>query len=357
MTDRIERLYRCMDEQQAEAVIVSDGCNMRYLSGFSGATGYLYVSRARRVILTDSRYTTQAQEESTDFEVLEINRQAGYPVSLAKMVSEDGVKSIGFEDRVMIYSDAVELQKELPPVTWLPLGEALNNLRKIKTAEELRCIAQAEHIGDLAFSHILTVLKPGITELEVAAELEGYMKRCGAEALSFDTIVASGYHSAMPHAAPSAKKIEAGDFVTMDYGCKYNGYCSDMTRTVVVGKASEKQKEIYNIVLEAQLTSLAAVQPGKTGAEIDKIARDIIGKAGYGDYFGHGLGHSVGLFIHEEPRLSPAGNEILQPGMTVTVEPGIYLPGVGGVRIEDLTAVTENGYENFASSPKELIEI
>ena len=213
MTDRIERLYRCMEEQQAEAVIVSDGCNMRYLSGFSGATGYLYVSRARRVILTDSRYTTQAQEESTDFEVLEINRQAGYPVSLAKMVSEDGVKSIGFENRVMIYSDAVELQKELPPVTWLPLGEALNNLRKIKTAEELRCIAQAEHIGDLAFSHILTVLKPGITELEVAAELEGYMKRCGAEALSFDTIVASGYHSAMPHAAPSAKKIEAGDFV------------------------------------------------------------------------------------------------------------------------------------------------
>ncbi len=357
MTERMERLMKCMEEQKTEGILVSDGCNMRYLSGFSGATGYLYISGKQQVILTDSRYTTQAKEESKGFEVLEISQGAGYPELIAGLIRDDGIGSLGFEDDVMIYSETVRLQKALPPVQWKPLGAALNDLRVIKSQEELEYIAMAEHIGDVAFSHILEILRPGMTELEVAVELESCMKRNGADSLAFDTIVASGYHSAMPHATPSEKKLENGDFVTMDYGCRYKGYCSDMTRTVVIGHASEQQKEIYGIVLEAQTAALSKVRAGLTGAEIDKIARDIIRNAGYGDYFGHGLGHSVGLFIHEEPRLSPTGTAVLRAGMTETVEPGIYVPGVGGVRIEDLVAVTEDGCRNLTFSPKNLIEV
>lgn len=357
MTERMERLMACLKEQGTDAVLVADGCNMRYLSGFSGATGYLYVSEKHQVILTDSRYTTQAKGESCGFEVTEVSGVAGYTEAIGKLMTEDGIGSLGFEDQVMIYADVAGLQKELPPVQWKALGSSLNDLRMIKTEEELAYIERAQHIGDEAFSHILTVLRPGMTELEVAAELEGYMKRHGATGLSFDTIVASGIHSAMPHATPSEKKLENGDFLTMDFGCLYKGYCSDMTRTVVIGKASEQQRELYQVVLSAQEAALAVIREGLTGEEVDKAARDIIRNAGYGDYFGHGLGHSVGLFIHEEPRLSPSGHTVLKRGMTETVEPGIYLPGVGGVRIEDLVAVTENGCRNFTNSPKNLIEI
>ena len=200
-------------------------------------------------------------------------------------------------------------------------------------------------------------MKPGMTELEAAAELEYLMKQEGAEDLSFNTIVASGLNSSMPHAIPGTKQFEKGDFITFDFGCKYKGYCSDMTRTVVLGKASDKQKEIYNVVLKAQLAGLDALKAGKSGASVDKVARDIIADAGYGEYFGHGLGHSVGLFIHENPRLSPSDDTILKENMIETVEPGIYVPGLGGVRIEDMVVVTKEGHINLAHSPKELIEL
>jgi len=357
MTDRIERLMKCMEEQKLDAILVADGCNMRYLSGFSGETGYLYVSRDHKVILTDSRYTTQAKEESSGFDVQEISNSEGYAPLIAGLMYDDRPVSLGFEDQVMIYSDVVKLQEKLPETEWKGLGDALNDLRMIKTEEELSYISKAQQIGDEAFSHVLTILRPGITELEVAAELESYMKRHGASGLAFDTIAASGYHSAMPHATPSEKVLEYGDFLTMDYGCKYKGYCADMTRTVVIGKASEQQKEIYQVVLEAQMAALDTIHAGLTGAQVDKAARDIIKAAGYGQYFGHGLGHSVGLFIHEYPRISPMGQTILLPGMTATIEPGIYVPGVGGVRIEDLVVVTENGHRNLTSSPKKLLEI
>lgn len=357
MKDRIERLMNCMEEQKTDAVLVTDGCNMRYLSGFSGETGYLYISGKRKVILTDSRYTTQAKEESREFEVQEISQSAGYQELIGALMRADEIRSLGFEDQVMIYADAVKLQKGLPRAEWKGLRGALDELRLIKSEEELACIARAEQIGDEAFSHILNVLHAGMTELEVAVELESYMKRNGASALAFDTIAASGIHSAMPHATPSGKKLENGDFLTMDYGCKYKGYCSDMTRTVVIGKADSRQREIYQVVLEAQQAALAVIREGITGAEVDRVARDRIRDAGYGEYFGHGLGHSVGLFIHEEPRLSPSGHTVLKKGMTETVEPGIYIPGVGGVRIEDLVEVTQEGYRNLTSSPKQLIEI
>jgi Xaa-Pro aminopeptidase len=218
-------------------------------------------------------------------------------------------------------------------------------------------IKKAEAIGDAAFSEILPYIKPGTTELEVAARLEFIMKMKGVQNLSFPSIVASGINSSMPHAVPSQKKIETGDFVTLDFGCTCEGYCSDMTRTVVVGKASDKHKEVYQLVLEAQMAALDFIKAGYQGKEIDKVARDIIYKAGYEGCFGHGLGHSVGLNVHENPRLSPMEEEIIQEGMTETVEPGIYIKGFGGVRIEDLVVVTGTGCENFTHSPKNLIEL
>lgn len=240
---------------------------------------------------------------------------------------------------------------------WLPLENQINAIRRIKTPEELECLAKAEAVGDAAFADILKILKPGMTELDTAAELEYSMKKHGAQGFSFDTIIASGLNSSMPHAVPGTRRLENGDFVTMDFGCVIDGYCSDMTRTVVLGKAGEKQKEIYNTVLRAQTEALAVLKAGMKGSEVDAAARNIIRDAGYGEYFGHGLGHSVGLYIHEEPRLSPTDDTVLEENMIETVEPGIYVPGFGGVRIEDMVVVTADGCRNLAHSPKELIEL
>lgn len=351
-----ERVIGVLDKLNLDAVLVSDGYNMRYISGFTGATGYLYVSRNRSVIITDFRYTIQANRESNGFEVIEIGK-GGYVAALNDLLDADKVERLGFEDDNLLYASYSSLNEKLHKKEMVPVKDELTKLRIVKTAEELENIKMAEHIGDLAFTKILEVIKPGMTELEVAAYLEFFMKTNGAQGLSFDTIVASGVNSSMPHATPSAKKIELGDFVTMDFGCLYNGYCSDMTRTIVVGKASAEQKDIYNTVLKAQLAALEAIHAGVIGKDIDKIARDIIDSTKYKGCFGHGLGHSVGLFIHEEPRFSSAEESVILANVTETVEPGIYIKDFGGVRIEDLVVVTEDGYINFTQSEKQLIEL
>lgn len=353
MEKKIERL---LDTLQMDAMLVTDPYNMRYLSGFRGGEGVLYLSGTQKVLITDSRYT-QAAEEETDFCVKEENRVHKRTKLLKKCMEQDGAEILGYEDRSMLCAEFAHLKDAFSTVTWKPLEDSLENLRQIKTPEELQALRKAESIGDAAFAVILNELKPGMTELEVAARLEYEMKSRGAQGTSFDTIVASGLHSSMPHAIPDEKKLATGDFITMDFGCIYKGYCSDMTRTVVLGKANEKQKEIYQLVLRAQEAALHGICAGACCCDVDQIARDIIKQAGYGEYFGHGLGHSVGLFIHERPALSPADQTVLQPNMIETVEPGIYIPGFGGVRIEDLVVVTENGYENLTKSPKELIEL
>ena len=313
----------------------------------------------QRVLVTDSRYTEQAGKES-DFTVIEENMGHKREQILLECIQKEEKASgfaMGYEDQSLLCAQFDKLKAALPVEVWVPLGGAVDALRRIKTDEELEYIARAEAIGDQAFAAVLKKIQPGMTELQLAAELEYEMKKAGAEGTSFSTIVASGLNSSMPHAIPGTKKLEEGDFITMDFGCLVNGYCSDMTRTVVLGKASEKQKEIYQVVLKAQLAALDAIREGVTGKSVDKVARDIIADAGYGDCFGHGLGHSVGLFIHENPRLSPSDDTVLLAGMTETVEPGIYVPGFGGVRIEDTVVVTKDGHRNLASSPKELIEI
>ena len=357
MQIRYEKLAKLLEEKKLDAVLVSDGYNMRYLSGFTGATGYLLITKNSRTLFTDSRYTIAAAAQAPDYTVIEVDSSRDYCAAINKVLEAEKILSVGFEALKVSYREYELLKNRLAAKELVPLNDELARLRRIKTAEEIELHRHAEHIGDIAFEEVLHHIRPGVTELEIAAKLEYIMKLNGADKLSFESIVAAGVNSSKPHAEPGHRKIEKGDFVTMDFGCVYNGYCSDMTRTVVVGKADKKQKEIYSTVLKAQLEVLSMLKPGLPGREYDKVARDIIYNAGYEGYFGHGLGHSVGLEIHENPRFSMIEEEIIEAGMIMTVEPGIYIPEFGGVRIEDMVVITEDGYENFAHSNKELIEL
>lgn len=357
MKIRQEKLQKLLQEKKLDAILISDGYNMRYLSGFTGATGYLLITKNSRTLFTDSRYTIAATAQAPEFHVVEVDAGRDYCRFLNEILEAEQIKVLGFESLQMRYNTYEVLKARLSVKELVPLTNEVARLRRIKTAEEIALHREAEHIGDIAFEEILKEIQPGKTELEIAAKLEYIMKMNGADKLSFDSIVATGVNSSKPHAEPGHRKVQAGDFLTMDFGCVYQGYCSDMTRTIVVGKASEKQKEIYNTVLKAQLAVLDMLKPGLPGKAYDKVARDIIYGAGYEGYFGHGLGHSVGLEIHEDPRFSMVEEDIIESGMIMTVEPGIYLPEFGGVRIEDMVVLTEDGYENFTHSRKELIEL
>lgn len=355
--DKIKRADKALEivSDCADAVLVHNLCNIRYISGFANDTAVLYISRNRKILLTDFRYLFQAKSEAKAFETVEITGN-GYAKRIAELVKADMVKRLAFEDGELSFRQYSEYNREID-AELVPIGESLSELRKVKNAEEIELIAKAEAIGDKAFSEIIKIIRPGMTELEAATKLEYIMKSEGAEGLSFDTIAASGINSSMPHAMPSLKPIEHGDFLTMDFGCRYKGYCSDMTRTVVVGKASDRQRNIYETVLKAQLAVLKTIKSGVSGKEMDGIARNIIDEAGYKGCFGHSLGHSLGLYIHEEPRCSAKSEDILGVNMLMTVEPGIYVEGFGGVRIEDLVVIEENSCRNLTFSPKELIEL
>jgi Xaa-Pro aminopeptidase len=354
--DNYKRIHEILDKNKIDAVLISNGNNMRYISGFAGETGYLYISRKRHAVITDFRYTYQAEAEAEGYEIITIDNN-GYEAAINDIIRTENVKRLGFEAEDMLYSRYLGLMDKLEIKELVPIGNDITRLRRIKTPRELEYIRKAEEIGDKVFEEMLGIIKPGMTELEISARIEFLLKMKGGERTSFPAIVASGVNSSMPHAVPTAKRVETGDFLTMDFGCVYNGYCSDMTRTIVIGKATDKQKEIYRLVLDAQQAALDFIKAGLKGKEIDKVARDLIYAAGYEGCFGHGLGHSLGLFIHEEPRLSPLEEEIIESGMVETVEPGIYVRGFGGVRIEDLVAVTEQGCINFTKSDKQLIEL
>ncbi len=353
MNQTIQNILR---DKQLDALILSNPNNIRYVSGYCGDTGVLYMTAKGSTVLTDFRYIYQAKAEAKDSECIDIASE-GYAEVLQRLFARDGVKRVGYEAEHLLCSELVQWKKKTGEAEYIDVEEPLELLRIIKSAQEFNLIRHAEHIGDLAFTEILEFLKPGVSELEIAARLEFSMKMHGASGNSFAPIVASGVNSSMPHAVPTEKKIEAGDFVTMDFGCIYKGYCSDMTRTVVVGKANEEQKKIYATVLLAQQTVLDRLRPGMTGIEIDAIARSIIDDAGYKGCFGHGLGHGVGLNIHESPRASMKYCKTIDAGMTLTVEPGIYINNFGGVRIEDLGGMTSDGFENFTFSPKQLMEL
>nr|WP_200793454.1 Xaa-Pro peptidase family protein [Caminicella sporogenes] len=353
MNNKVNNFRKKIIEKGLDAAVVYKPQNRRYLSGFTGTAGYVVITRDRNIFITDFRYVEQASKQCKGFEIIKHSNEK----SLYDILNNLQIKKLGFEEDFVTFLQYREFEEKLNNIELVPLNGIINDLRKIKTEDEIENIRKAASIADMAFKHICSVLKPGITEWEISLELENFMKRQGASGTSFESIVASGKRSALPHGVASQKIIEKGDFVTLDFGCVYNGYCSDMTRTVVIGKATERQREIYEIVLQAQKAALENIRAGITGFEVDKIARDIITNKGYGEYFGHGLGHGVGLEVHENPRLSPLGKDTLEENMVVTDEPGIYIPDFGGVRIEDLVVVKKDGCELLSKSPKDLIEI
>ena len=359
MHHRVERLRDYMKKENIDGMLIASKANRRYLSGFSGSNAMLYISLGKQQLITDFRYIEQVKQECPDFECVD-QAQLGQLKTAMMLAERDKAKRMGFEAQHITYSEFVDMST-YQSFEWIPTTHVVENLRQIKDSEEISKLREAERIGDLAFKAIIPFIeaswKEGLTENAIALKLEQVMRQNGATGLSFDTIVATGAKSSLPHAQPSEEKLKKGDFVVMDFGCIYKGYCSDMTRTVVIGEASSKHLEIYEIVLRAQKAALEGIRIGLKGSEVDAIARQIIMEAGYGDCFGHGLGHSVGLEIHESPRFSPLENTLIQPGMIMTVEPGIYVPGFGGVRIEDMIVVKEQGIENLTHSPKELIII
>ena len=339
-----------------EAYLVSSPENRRYLTEFSSTDGFLIVTKKEAVFLTDSRYIEAARNQVKGCsEITQLNSVSS---QLPEYITKLGIEKLFTESTKLTVEDYNRISKIATcRVSAEKTDAEINNLRRKKSEEEKNCIVRAQRIAERAFEHILGFISTEKTEKEIALELDFFMLRNGAEAISFETIAVSGANSSMPHGVPSEKKIENGDFITMDYGAVINGYHSDMTRTVAVGQVSTKQAQIYETVLNAQLASLAVLKDGISGFDADKAARDIIVSAGYGDYFGHGTGHGVGIEIHEEPRLSPKTDKILCEGDIVTVEPGIYLPGEFGVRIEDMAFITKNSAENLTKSLKNLIII
>lgn len=357
MNHTIRNLECLLKAHQIDAAIITGENNIRYFSGFTSKDGILLVHPKSRCLITDFRYIEQAEMQCPDFQIIDAAGPKTIPFIKETLLTL-AAKNVWFEDNAIsfnTYSSYNEALKEY--IRLVPDQAVISGLRIIKSEDEVNYIREAAAISDKGFLHILDYIRPGISELDIALELEFFLRKNGSEGLAFPIISASGENGSLPHAEPSNKKLKKGEFLTLDFGSKVEGYCSDMTRTVSLGEADDKLKEIYEVTLQAQLKALESIGPDKTGIEVDKQARDYISSKGYGKYFGHGLGHGVGLNVHEAPTLSKRGDNILKPGMVVSCEPGIYLPGQGGVRIEDLVVITENGYENLVSSPKELIQL
>lgn len=342
--------------KSADGVLLSSPHNMRYFSGFSGDEGIALITSQKRILFTDSRYTEQATYETADkgFSVVET---ADPIADVGNEICAQALKEVLFEDKEMSVCQYNKLCEKSGKTKLVPSSQQLLELRMVKTDDELEKLARAEKIACDAFENVLGIIKPGISEIELALELENFMRRNGAEGIAFDTIAISGKNTSLPHGRPSGKLIEKGDFVTMDFGCVFEGYCSDITRTVVVGRASDEQRRIYETVKVAQQSALESICEGVLSSDADAVARKIIEKAGYGKNFGHSLGHGVGLLIHELPNLSPRSSVVLKENMVVTCEPGIYVPGFGGVRIEDMICVKKNGILNFTHAERGLLEL
>jgi Xaa-Pro aminopeptidase/Xaa-Pro dipeptidase len=346
MLDRVRAAFSALE---IGALWIAKPENIRYLSGFTAPKdAKLLVTTTDAVLYTDSRYIVQAKEESRV--PVHISRYEEVYAHAKPLIQ--GV-NVGFEADAVLYTQFNELLNGLE-TTLRPVTNIVEPLRAVKSGDELQQLRHAAQIADVALEHVLPMIRPGVRESDVALELEFEMRRLGADAAAFEIIVASGERGAMPHGTASHKEIRDGELVTIDWGALVHGYHSDCTRTVAVGEVSAELQKIYNVVLEAHRLGVAAVQPGAGCASIDAVARDFIKDAGYGDYFGHSLGHGVGLQVHEGPNLSwrAKPEQVLEPGNVVTVEPGIYVPGVGGVRIEDLVLVTDAGHEVLTHVPK-----
>ncbi len=353
---KLNRLRNKMKELSVDAVLVLDELNQHYLSEFAFTDGFLFVTKANAYLVTDFRYYEMALKGANkNFEILMPENRKEF---LKKVISENCIKSIGFEGGTLSYETYKRYVDEYPEVEFVNISDAIEVIRQIKTPDEIAKMQKAQDITDAALSSLLKMITPNMTEIDVALELEYAMRKGGADSFAFETIAVSGDASALPHGTPRNVKLKKG-FLTMDFGAKYQGYCADMTRTIVIGKADDEIKKLYNTVLKAQLSAIDYLKEGADCGKADKVARDIIDSVPeYKGAFGHSLGHSVGLFIHESPRLYSRGfGRKLNVGEILTVEPGIYLFGKYGCRIEDMVAIEKDGVHNFTHSTKDLIEI
>ena len=354
--NNIARIRQQLVERDLDAILIMDEKNQRYAAGFPFTDGAVLVGREKAWLITDSRYVEAAEKTVPDFvTVQQFDRSRRLLSILKEDLAEAKVQRLGAEEQKLSHSQYVNLERALG-MELQPAQELLTTLRASKNAEEIESLIRAQRISEKALEEVLQIIKPGMTEREVMAELVYHMLKNGSEGNSFDPIVVTGKNTSMPHGVPGDTVIREGDFVTMDFGSLKNGYCSDMTRTVAVGHATEEMRNIYAIVLEAQLAGIAAARSGIPGKVIDRAARDVIEKAGYGPYFGHGFGHSLGLDIHEPPMAGPTGEALMAEGDVCSAEPGIYLPGKFGVRIEDVMVLRADGAEVITKAPKkELI--
>lgn len=353
-TQRTDRFLALIKEAGAHGALVTKPSNIRWLSGYTGE-GMLVVGDDVRAIVTDFRYIEQAGQQAPAYTAHMISATVSHEAVAAKLVRDAGISILGFEGDAVTVQAFAKLEESMPGVRLVPENQMVEGLRVIKDESEIALIQKACDITSRAFEHIIGFIRPGLTELEVRFELENTMYRLGAEDIAFSTIIAAGANGALPHAIPGSRVIENGDMVTMDYGAKSGGYCADMTRTVAVGSLDPKKRRVYETVLEAQLRALDAIKPGAACRDVDGIARSYIDAQGYEGCFGHGLGHSLGLDIHENPRLNTTSEATLQEGTIMTDEPGIYIAGAYGCRIEDTVLVCGEGARRLTTATKDLI--
>ena len=347
---RLEKLRQALVEEDLDAILVSQPENRRYLSGFTGSSGMLLISAERAMLATDFRYYEQVEREAPDFELVRV--EGRLTDALPGLLAEARVQRLGFESQHLTVDQWHTFRQVSEGVEWVPLKGAVEKMRAVKDEAEIKALRRSTALTDAAFAHLLEVLDVGMTEREVAWEIESYMRTHGASKVAFDLIVAAGPNGALPHAKPGEHPIQPGEPIVIDIGCVLDGYCSDMTRTICLGQPSDKYLKVWDIVLRAQETAEAGIRAGVGSVEADALARDVIESAGYGEYFGHGLGHGVGLAVHELPRASRLADDVYEPGMALTVEPGIYLPGEFGVRIEDLVIIGEEGVQVLTATNK-----
>ena len=351
---RVDKLREAMGKCGADAALITSVENVTYYSGFSGNSSQLLITPGETYFFTDFRYTEQAEAE-TDFTVVETKATVRVQ-TIFDYAAKHGVKKLGIDLSDVSYTAFKAYLKHTAEENMVDLSSVVALQRTIKDADEIALIAKGAKHNDMLFDHMCKILKPGMSEMDIRAEIIYFMNRHGAD-IAFAPIVASGENSSLPHATPSDRKIQPGDFVTMDYGCRFGGYCSDFTRTVAISHMDKEQQKVYDVVKHAGDLALEALAAGKGAREIDAVARGTIAQAGYGESFGHGLGHGVGLLIHEAPTLNEFSDEVLADGMVVTIEPGIYLKERWGVRIEDLCVVKNGGCENLSSAPRDIIII
>lgn len=353
MNNRLAFLRDQLAEEGLDVILINQPENRRYLSGFTGSAGVLLISADDAVLAADFRYYEQVKAQAPDFRLAEVGYQ--FSEHLADLLSEMGARRVGFEASFVPVAMHHEWIKAAPDLEWVATEEIVERIRAVKDKDEVDMVRQAITLTDEAFAHAVSIMRPGMTEREVAWEVEVYMRTHGADATAFELIVAGGPHGAMPHARASDRPLRAGEPIVMDIGARVDGYHSDLTRTICLGQPDGRFREVYDTVLRAQLAAEDAIRAGMSGKDADAVAREIIEEAGYGDNFGHGLGHGVGLAVHEKPRASKISEDTLEAMMLVTVEPGIYIPGWGGVRIEDIVLVREDGAEVLTGAPKEPV--